>query len=27
MEMGYPIAFKFGTQKGGVMAHLVTKFG
>jgi len=27
METGYPIALKFGTQKGGIMAHLGTKFG
>ena len=27
METGYLIAWKFGTQKGGVRAHLGTKFG
>jgi len=27
VETGYPIALKFGTQEGGVMAHLGTKFG
>jgi len=27
VEMGTPIALKFGTQKGGVMAHLGTMFG
>jgi len=27
VETGYLIALKFGTQKGGVMAHLGTKFG
>ena len=26
VEMGYPIALKFGTQKGGVMVHTGTKF-
>ena len=25
--MHYPIALKFGTQKGGIKAHLGTKFG
>ena len=25
--MGYSIALKFDTQKGGVRAHLGTKFG
>jgi len=27
METGYPITLKFGTQKGGVRAHVGTKFG
>jgi len=27
VEIGYPIALKFGTQKGYVRVHLVTKFG
>ena len=27
VEMGHPIALKFGTQKGGVRVHLGTKFG
>jgi len=27
VETSYLIALKFGTQKGGVMAHLSTKFG
>ena len=26
VEMGYLIALKFGTQKGGVRVHLDTKF-
>ena len=26
-QMGYPIVLKFGTQKGGVRAHLDNKFG
>jgi len=27
VETGNPIVLKFGTQKGGIMAHLGTKFG
>ena len=27
VEMGYPIALKFGTLKGGVRAYLGIKFG
>jgi len=26
VETDYSIALKFGTQKGGIMAHLGTKF-